>query len=61
MSTSSTKTPDQEAQPSSNMSEEDKREVSDRGAGSARVVHEVVRLQGDEELGRPVRSLLFSG
>ncbi|WP_426240343.1 formate/nitrite transporter family protein [Pararhizobium sp. DWP1-1-3] len=58
---SSVPAPDLEAQPSGNMSEEDKREVSDRGAGSARVVHEVVRLQGDEELDRPARSLLFSG
>lgn len=32
-----------------------------RGAGSAKVVHEVVRLQGDEELDRPVTSLLYSG
>lgn len=50
-----------EAQPSRNLSEDDKREVNDRGAGSAKVVHEVVRLQGNEELDRPVRSLLFSG
>jgi formate/nitrite transporter FocA (FNT family) len=50
-----------EAQPSGEMSENDKRAVSDRGAGSAKVVHEVVRLKGDEELGRPIRSLLVSG
>jgi hypothetical protein len=31
------------------------------GAGSAKVVHKVVRLQGDEELSRPVQSRLFSG
>src|SRR3981081_1299194 len=50
-----------EANPSADMSENDKRLVTDRRSGSAKVVHEVVRLQGDEELGRPVQSLLFSG
>jgi formate/nitrite transporter FocA (FNT family) len=49
-----------EDEPSENLSEEDKRAVAERGAGSAKVVHEVVRLQGDEELDRPIRSLLFS-
>jgi formate/nitrite transporter FocA (FNT family) len=43
------------------MSEEDRRAVSDLSSGSAKIVHEVVRLQGDEELARPVKSLLFSG
>lgn len=52
---------DREAEPSETLSEEDKRAVAERGAGSAKVVHEVVRLQGDEELDRPLRSLLFSG
>ncbi|MDO6414177.1 formate/nitrite transporter family protein [Sphingomonas sp. BIUV-7] len=33
----------------------------ERKAGSPKVVHEVIRLQGDEELGRPLPSLLFSG
>jgi len=50
-----------EAKPSADMSEEDKQAVSDQSSGSAKVVHEVVRLQGDEELGRPVQSLVFSG
>lgn len=50
-----------EARPSSDMSEDDKRSVDQRSSGSAKVVHEVVRLQGDEELGRPLQSLLFSG
>jgi formate-nitrite transporter family protein len=50
-----------EAKPSPDMSENDKQAVSDQSSGSAKVVHEVVRLQGDEELGRPVQSLLFSG
>jgi formate/nitrite transporter FocA (FNT family) len=35
--------------------------VAERKAGSARVVHEVIRLQGDDELDRPVLSLSFSG
>jgi formate-nitrite transporter family protein len=50
-----------ETKPSANMSEDDKQAVSDQSSGSSKVVHEVVRLQGDEELGRPVQSLLFSG
>jgi formate/nitrite transporter FocA (FNT family) len=50
-----------ESQPSGDMSEDDKQAVDERSAGSAKVVHEVVRLQGDEELDRPLRSLLFSG
>jgi formate/nitrite transporter FocA (FNT family) len=50
-----------EDQPAENLSEEDKQEVGDRGAGSAKVVHEVIRLQGNEELSRSIRSLLFSG
>jgi formate/nitrite transporter FocA (FNT family) len=50
-----------EAKPSADMSENDKQAVTDQSSGSAKVVHEVVRLQGDEELGRPVQSLLLSG
>jgi formate/nitrite transporter FocA (FNT family) len=34
--------------------------VTDRRVGSAKVVHEVIRLQGDEELDRPALSLLCS-
>lgn len=52
---------DHEGQPSNDMSARDKQAVSERSSGSAKVVHEVVRLQGDEELDRPLRSLLFSG
>jgi formate/nitrite transporter FocA (FNT family) len=52
---------EQEAQPSAEMSRDDREAVSERSSGSAKVVHEVVRLQGDEELDRPIRSLLFSG
>ncbi len=50
-----------EAEPSSELSEEETSAVAKRKAGSARVVHEVIRLQGDEELNRPALSLAFSG
>ncbi len=53
--------PDDDATPSSELSDEETNAVAMRKAGSARVVHEVVRLQGDEELNRPALSLLFSG
>jgi formate/nitrite transporter FocA (FNT family) len=49
------------AGPSDDLSQSDKRSVDDRSSGSAKVVHGVVRLQGDEELDRPVQSLFFSG
>lgn len=49
------------AKPSAGMSDGDKRSVDELSSGSAKVVHEVVRLQADEELGRPLQSLLFSG
>ncbi|KAB0682063.1 formate/nitrite transporter family protein [Aureimonas leprariae] len=52
---------DDEARPSSALSEEEHGAVSDRKRGSARVVHETIRLQGDEELERPLTSLLLSG
>ncbi|MET0137427.1 MAG: formate/nitrite transporter family protein [Sphingobium sp.] len=40
---------------------EDVRDVQQRSAGSPRVVHEVVRQQGEEELARPLFALLLSG
>jgi formate/nitrite transporter FocA (FNT family) len=43
------------------MSGDERRDVSERGSGSAKVVHEVIRRSGDQELGRPLKSLLFSG
>lgn len=52
---------DLEAKPSPALSEEDRQSVSDLSSSSAKVVHEVVRLQGAEELDRPLQSLLFSG
>ena len=40
---------------------EEDEEIRDRKAGSSRVIHEVIRLEGEEELARPVMSLLLSG
>lgn len=52
---------DGEDKPSEGLSDTEVEAVAERKAGSAKVVHEVIRLQGDEELDRPVVSLLFSG
>ena len=46
--------------PSDTLSDQEMEAVADRKSGSARVVHEVIRLQGDEELNRPLLSLLLS-
>ena len=53
--------PQNEAEPSEGLSDKDVESVAERRAGSAKVVHEVIRLQGDEELDRPILSLIFSG
>jgi formate/nitrite transporter FocA (FNT family) len=53
-------TPD-EAEPVDGLSDTEVDSVGERKSGSAKVVHEVIRLQGDEELGRPLVSLLCSG
>ncbi|MCC2975454.1 formate/nitrite transporter family protein [Sphingomonas sp. PL-96] len=50
-----------EDEPVEGLSETEEDTVDDLRPGSAKVVHEVIRLQGDEELGRPLASLLFSG
>lgn len=47
--------------PSTGLSGDEVEAVAERKAGSAKVVHEVIRVQGDEELDRPVTSLIFSG
>ena len=49
-----------ESEPVSGLSDNEVEAVAQRKAGSAKVVHEVIRLQGDEELDRPWVSLLFS-
>nr|WP_211090850.1 formate/nitrite transporter family protein [Sphingomonas sp. S2M10] len=43
------------------MPPEEEEEVQEREAASSRVIHEVIRRQGDEELDRPASSLFFSG
>ncbi len=43
------------------LSRAEQREVADRKAGSSRIIHEVVRAEGEHELVRPWRSLMFSG
>lgn len=49
-----------EAEPVNGLSDDEVEAVAQRKAGSAKVVHEVIRLQGDEELDRPLVSLMFS-
>jgi len=44
-----------------NLDAQETRDVEDRRAGSPKIVHEVVRLQGEEELARPVLALCLSG
>jgi formate/nitrite transporter FocA (FNT family) len=53
--------PPDEAEPLDGLSEDEVESVDERKSGSAKIVHEVIRLQGDEELGRPLVSLLCSG
>lgn len=43
------------------LSDQERDAVSDRLTASARVIHEVVRRRGDEELERPTGSLIWSG
>ena len=43
------------------LSDEEQKEVAKRKSTPARVVHEIVRQQGVEELQRPIVSLLWSG
>ena len=50
-----------ETKPAPGLSDDEVAAVAERKAGSAKVVHEVIRLQGDEELDRPLLALLFSG
>ena len=48
-------------QPPADMSREELEAVAKRKSAPARVVHEIVRQQGVEELQRPLASLLWSG
>lgn len=52
--------PEDEETPSEQLSDEEVEAVAEKKASSARVTHEVIRLQGQEELKRPLLSLLFS-
>lgn len=52
---------DEAKAPDEALDSQEAEDVEERRAGSSRVVHEVVRLQGEEELARPALSLLLSG
>ncbi|MFT4056849.1 MAG: formate/nitrite transporter family protein [Novosphingobium sp.] len=50
-----------EDQPDKALDAAEVQDVEDRRAGSSKIVHEVVRLQGEEELRRPALALTLSG
>ena len=54
-------TPPDDARADPGLSDAELESVAKRKSGNAKVVHEVIRLQGDEELDRPALSLLSSG
>lgn len=47
--------------PDASLDPQEAKGVEERKAGSSKIVHEVVRLQGEEELGRPALALTLSG
>ena len=49
-----------EKEPSGQLSDDEMGSVAEKKAESARVVHEAIRLQGQDELDRPILSLLLS-
>jgi formate-nitrite transporter family protein len=51
---------EREKEPSDHLSDDEMEKVAEKKAESARVVHEAIRLQGQDELDRPVLSLLLS-
>jgi formate/nitrite transporter FocA (FNT family) len=52
----------QEAEsPDASLDAQEAKDVEERKAGSSKIVHEVVRLQGEEELARPALALTLSG
>jgi formate/nitrite transporter FocA (FNT family) len=52
----------QEAEsPDASLDAQEAKGVEERKAGSSKIVHEVVRLQGEEELARPALALTLSG
>ncbi len=50
-----------DAEPDEGLDADEARDVEERRTGSSRIVHEVVRLQGEEELRRPALALTLSG
>lgn len=50
-----------DAEPDEGLDPGEARDVEERRTGSSRIVHEVVRLQGEEELRRPALALTLSG
>lgn len=48
-------------EPSQTLDPSERREVRQRRSGSSRIIHEVIRLEGEAELDRPIQSLLLSG
>ncbi|MBV8972740.1 MAG: formate/nitrite transporter family protein [Sphingomonadaceae bacterium] len=50
-----------DSKPEPGLSDDELEAVAKRRSGNAKVVHEVIRLAGDEELDRPALSLLSSG
>lgn len=48
-------------EPDASLDAQEARDVEDRRASSSKIVHEVVRLQGEEELARPALALCLSG
>ncbi|OAN56393.1 transporter (formate/nitrite transporter family protein) [Sphingobium sp. TCM1] len=52
---------DDHLKPDHALSADEARDVNQRRASSPMVVHEVVRLQGEEELKRPILSMVLSG
>ena len=55
------KRPSEDDDEESGLSDHETTEVEERKAGSSRVIHEVIRNEGEEELARPSLSLMFSG
>lgn len=49
------------AAPDANLDAQESQDVDDRRASSSKIVHEVIRLQGEEELERPAFALTLSG
>lgn len=52
---------DESTEPDQSLSPDEVRDVEDRRASTPKIIHEVVRLQGEEELARPFLSLTLSG